>query len=246
MKFLKRFFPLLTILFLQLSAFAQEMETVPDSTATQTLFSKGSIKKIGLYVAPEIGVGQYGSAFTPIGSASAMLLINNKWAFGANVGRTIDRDFTPKGISGDNSLSLNVITRGLKVEYGFAANKVFHVTIPVSFGLGNFSIDSVNGQSSNDTFDFDHGHGNGHGGFFGRGINRNDNNHFGYITPGLNLELNVMKYARLFLGISYRIATGLKNNTIYNTVSTSDFSGVGLSLGAKIGLFEFNVRKDKS
>ncbi len=244
MKILKRFFPLLIILFIQLSAFAQEMEMVQDSSATQTLFSKGSIKKIGLYVAPEIGVGQYGNAFTPIGSASAMLLINNKWAFGANVGRTIDRDFTPKGISGDNSLSLKVMTRGLKVEYGFAANKVFHVTVPVSFGLGNFSIDSVNGLGINDTFD--HGHGNGHGGFFGRGNARNGNNNFGYITPGLNLEVNVMKYARIFLGVSYRIAIGLKNNTSYTTLSSSDFSGLGMSIGAKIGLFEFNVRKDKS
>lgn len=233
----KNFITLFFIAFLASFAFAQESITA-DSTATQTLFSKGSIKELGLYVAPEIGIGQYGNAFTPIASASAMLLLNNKWAIGVSVSKTLDNQFAPKGLSSDNSVYLDVMTQGLKVEYGFAANKVWHLTLPVGFGIGNFRADTL-GRVYGDN-DFHHGHGG-----YGNGSGRS-NNHFGYLAPGLNLEVNVTKFTRFFLGASYRVALGLKNNTSFTSIASGDFSGLGLAMGVKAGLFEFNVKKDQS
>jgi hypothetical protein len=93
--------------------------------------------------------------------------------------------------------------------------------------------------------DFDnHGgdRGNGHG-----FSNRNSNNsNFGFVQPGLNLEVNVFKYGKLYLGASYRIATNVDSDAVAPyTLTTAQVSGLNINIGAKIGLFNFNVAKSK-
>ncbi len=240
------FFAVLLAFLIHESGLAQDDVMILDSTKTQTLLGKASLKKIGLYVSPEIGFGQYAGATTPIAGGSAMFLLNNKWAIGGAVSRTLMHDFAPTGISTAKDLGLEVNTAGLKVEYSFGANKVFHLTMPVTFGVGGFSIDSLNPTSVPAIDSTDTGFHDGHHKGIGRhnfGGRNEFNNYFGFITPGLNLEVNLMKFAKVYVGASYRIATNLKNNTGYTTVAANDFSGINFVIGTKLGLFEYKVRK---
>jgi hypothetical protein len=50
------------------------------------------------------------------------------------------------------------------------------------------------------------------------------------IQPGVSLELNVFKYAKLFGAVNYRFAAGQN--------STADMKGVSGQIGLKLGLFD--------
>ena len=50
------------------------------------------------------------------------------------------------------------------------------------------------------------------------------------IQPGVSLELNVFKYAKLFGAVNYRFAAGQN--------STANMKGVSGQIGLKLGLFD--------
>lgn len=216
-----------------LSLFGQEIPVVKDTAkVTQTLFSKVHLRTIGLYMAPEITAGQYASAFTPIGSLSAMLNVNGKFAIGANVSGTVARNFAPNNLSATNDLALRARTAGLRMEYAFSPHRLIHLTVPLTLGVGGVNVDSVGSFGFRDRERT------------GPTANGRNGVSFGFIQPGVNVEVNLFKYARFFAGVNYRIATNLfnDNNNTYN-VSTTQLSGLGINAGLKLGIFDYSCKK---
>ncbi|MFC2152934.1 hypothetical protein ACFLSE_10455 [Bacteroidota bacterium] len=63
---------------------------------------------------------------------------------------------------------------------------------------------------------------------------------FYFIEPGANVELNLRENTRLVVGLSYRYAWGLNENSIHvskTNVTNEDMSGLNISIGVKIGLY---------
>jgi len=63
---------------------------------------------------------------------------------------------------------------------------------------------------------------------------------FYIIEPGVNVEANLHTKVKLFLGLSYRLATGLdEGDTLISktNVTDNDLSGVQLNIGIKVGKY---------
>jgi hypothetical protein len=194
-------------------------------TELKTLFSmkKGSgLKSWGFTAGPVLQFGQLGAQQ----GFNFALHVNNQWSFGAVALGNM------RG-GGDNrnmptSSKLRQSFSGIQVEYTPKPNALIHISFPLMIG-------AIRSENPNNIFnsqikmgapfpkymdrDFDDDHR-----MFNRGKAA-----FG-IQPGVSLELNVFKYAKLFGAVNYRFVAG-KN-------STEDMNGVSGQLGLKLGVFD--------
>lgn len=63
---------------------------------------------------------------------------------------------------------------------------------------------------------------------------------FYFVEPGANMELNLRENIRLVLGLSYRYAWDLNENSPHvskTNVTNADMSGLNINVGVKIGLY---------
>lgn len=251
MKSKKRMSVLLVLLCMATSIYAQ------DSNETKTLFGKKEwkpLKKInylGLYVAPEIQYAGLAGGFTPMVGASAMLQINKKWGIGG-VAYTTLGDYTPTQLSSTKAYNFDAQFGGLKLEYTVKPNSLVHVSFPLIIGAGMARIDSAGRKRGEwDMFGEKGMKGEGmhsEGDRRGRGDHMGDNLFF-MIQPGVHLEMNVIKYAKVFLGASYRIAAGKSETNSTNPLlipTSSQMSGFSMNAGLKVGLFDYNIRKKRA
>jgi hypothetical protein len=100
---------------------------------------------------------------------------------------------------------------GLHLEYTLWPLQVVHLTIPLSTGIGQMKING----STNETM--------------------KGNPNFYIAEPGLMIEINVWKYAKLGFGGSYR-CTG---NVSYNSLTTKDINGFSAVASVKFGMFNY-------
>jgi hypothetical protein len=56
---------------------------------------------------------------------------------------------------------------------------------------------------------------------------------FGYLEPGIALEINLMKYVKLNLSTCYRFVSEIK----YRNLSRTDLAGINCAISFKIGIF---------
>lgn len=195
-----------------------------DSTKSsmKTIFgakkAKMKVNYLGIYLAPEYQYGQVGGSFTSLSGAALMLQFNKKFAIGATgFGSFRNRQGT----------DLNANFGGLKMEYTVKPDAAVHVSFPLVVGVGG------NG------FDFENDGG-------GRGRDRDfddmfdDDNHGNMsriIQPGVNVEANLSRYAKFYVGANYRFAF---NN---NSTNTTDLSGFSANAGLKLGIFDYTFKK---
>jgi len=197
-----------------------------DQTQTElnTLFSlkKGNgLKSWGFTAGPVLQFGQLGFQQ----GVNFAIHVNNQWSFGAGVlGNMRGGDDRNMPTSSKPRQSFS----GFQVEYTPKPNSLIHVSFPLMIGAIR-SEDPNNIYNSNlkmgapapinwdGDFDDDHR-------MFNRGPAA-----FG-IQPGVSLELNVFKYAKLFGAVNYRFAAGQN--------STADMKGVSGQIGLKLGVFD--------
>lgn len=184
-------------------------------TEMQTLFgkSKNKIHSLGFYIAPELSYGQFHGSFLPVAGNSMMLTVNKKFAIGATAYGTISdrRTSTSRGHFG-----------GLKMEYTPKPEALVHVSFPLFIGAG-----STETRNSFEGFD--------RRGRYDDRFEFNRNGSF-VLQPGVNVEANIFKYAKVFLGANYRLAA---NKSGYY----ADLSGFSSSLGLKFGVFDYKLKK---
>lgn len=200
---------------------------------TEYLFKTTKLKTIGLYFAPEIGIGALNSTTAPIVGGSTMLLFNKK--FGLGIAGQITAN--PK----NSSEMLKLGYGGVKLEYTIRPNKKIHATIPLLIG---------GAYAHNDSLPYTNYR---HTGNKSRNYDQERHQHTGsqffIIQPGVNIEANLMKYLKIFGGINYRLATKTNNGRNTNsgdTISAKQISGITATIGIKIGLFDYNISKKDS
>ncbi len=228
-----------------------------DTNETKTLFGKkewNPLKKVnylGLYVAPELHYGRLAGGFTPMGGISTMLQINKKWGIGGVVYTTFG-GYTPTQLSSTKAYNFDAGFGGLKLEYTVKPNSMIHVSFPLIIGAGMARINSAGRKRGKwDLFGEKGMKGEGVHSDWDRGGRRDgmSDNLFFMIQPGINLEMNVLKYAKVFLGASYRITAGKSKATSTNPLlipTSSQISGFYMNAGIKVGLFDYNIGKKKA
>ena len=159
--------------------------------------------------------------------------VNNKWSFGSGVLSNMrDRgDHRNMSTSSKPRQSFS----GFQLEYTPKPNALIHVSFPLMIGrirtedpnrlMNQNPQYNNNPQPGGHDFDDDHRKFNRGPGALG-------------IQPGVSLEVNVFKYAKLFGAVNYRFATGEK--------STEDMNGVSGQIGLKLGSFDRPVKAKKS
>lgn len=191
-----------------------EMKTVFGGKKT-----KLKVNYLGLYLAPEYQYGQVGSGTTSLGGAALMLQFNKKFAIGATgFGSFRNRQNT----------DLNAQFGGFKMEYTVMPNAAVHVSFPLVIGVGgngfDFDDDDRGGRGRDRDFDdiFD------------------DDNRYNMsriIQPGINVEANLSRYAKFYVGANYRFAFN------HHSTNTTDLSGFAANAGLKLGIFDYALKK---
>jgi hypothetical protein len=227
-----------------------------DSEKMQTLFSRMSkngvkkVKYLGLSVGSEIRYGMLAGQFTPMAGTSVMLHINKKWGIGAAGYGTIDNSFAPTAINAAKLLSLRSGYGGLLFEYTPKPNAAIHVSFPLLIGAGMASVDSVSNRNNRIGFRRNGRNvGKDNYGMNGRG----NNNGVGFVViqPGINVEANVFRFAKIFVGASYRIVPSVMKEAATTTTASlptptaSQLSGLNLAAGVRVGLFDYNLNRPK-
>jgi hypothetical protein len=189
--------------------------------APKTLFGSGSGEtEIGFYVAPGYQLTQAAGQTVHSFQGSAGVIFNKRFALGAAFYSTLN-EFTPE-MEIDDRLYLDLRYGGVRAEYILNPDNLVHFSFPLTIGGGEASMDYKGDLSSvGDPFGEDH---------------------FFFVEPGVQAEVNLIKNARLFVGASYRFVSGLDydyNSTVSELVNiqSSDINGLALNLGIRFGLF---------
>lgn len=200
---------------------------------TEYLFKTSKINTLGLYFAPEIGVGKLNSISTPIAGGSMMLLFNK------NLGIGVAGQITGNPKNNDELLKLGY--GGVKLEYTIRPNKKIHASIPLLIGAA---------YASNDSLPYtNYRHNDRQSKSFQKDRYQHTGSQFFIVQPGVNIEANLMKYLKIFGGINYRLATKTNNGRNVNsgdTISANQVSGISATIGIKIGIFDYNIAKKDS
>jgi hypothetical protein len=193
---------------------------------THTLLTFRKPESIGIYVAPEFQYGSLNGNFTSFGGGSLMLMINNRFAFGVTGQSSVGNTFSPT-----NSSPLFVRSRfgGGKIEYSLNPYSAIHITLPLVVGVGEIQADSISSRPR----------------FFG---GRNDfysrrGNNYVVIQPGVNVEANLLKFMKIFVGVNYRFSILNDNNS--TALPASALQGLSISAGVKMGIFNYHFGKKK-
>lgn len=202
---------------------AQQTVALKDSNKTEYIL-KGlkpvKIKQVGIYVAPETQISYLDGHVRPLYGGSAMVLFNQRLAIGLGGYST--------GYGYRNSNDINFRYGGVKVEYTFTPSKRFHFSVPVLIGMG----------TTNNRYDTDYQGPRGWGGSYRNNIGER----FFVAQGGINVEGNLFKYAKVFVGASYRFAD-VHNRRSTSSLDYNQIGGPSVNIGLKLGLFDHSLQK---
>ena len=133
--------------------------------------------------------------------------INNKLAIGGVYNFTLGDIVLP---ASNGAGKLKMKWGGLHLEYTLWPLQVVHLTLPLSAGIGKMNIT----ENLNETM--------------------TGSPNFIFAEPGLMIEINIWKYAKLGFGGSYRYTS----NVTYNALNTNDLNGFSVVASVKFGMFK--------
>jgi hypothetical protein len=215
---------LLAFLLIGFNSFSQEtLLKINKDTSSQmkTLFKPARLQSFGLSLQSQVLFGKGG----PERGMGFQVHLNNKLSLGiASFNSMRGRD---GGMQMDPQQRFSAFT----MEVTPMANKVFHLSFPLAIGRiqEDAPLRAYPAYVSSSMVMPQPGP--------GRGMNRNDRRGPGTlgIQPGINLEVNLFKYVKVFGGANYRFAFGEEK--------TPDMSRAAGTLGVKVGVFDYRKKR---
>ena len=186
--------------------------TAQTDEPAKTLFGNKKLQ-LGYFINPACQFGNIAGSTAVLPAVGAGISINNNWYVGLNY-KFIATENTPVGET-DSSLYLDQKLFGIKCEYSNWSKKVAHVNVLFEAGIGETEYDLK------DSYESAHS-----------SLPKNDA-WYAYLEPGVNLEINVWKYAKLNLCASYRLISSMN----FRSITEKDLMGFNYAVGFKIGLF---------
>jgi hypothetical protein len=179
---------------------------------TKTVFGNNK-SHIGYFINPSCQFGKIAGSAAVMPGIGAGITLNNVLSLGLNY-KYIATENTPTG-EVDNSLYLDQRYIGFKGEYSIFPLRAVHLNFPVEAGFGETELDVKDSYENNHL------------------IAPTDDAWFGYLEPGILLEINLWKYLKLNFSTSYRLVS----NVTFRNLSEKDFRGLNYSTSIKIGIF---------
>lgn len=217
-------------------AFGQEtLIKIRKDTSSQmkTLFKPKKLTSFGISLQSQILFGKGG----PERGTGLQVHLNNKLSLGIASFNSMTRRNDRNGMMGpDDRQRFNAFT----IEATPMANKVFHVSFPLAIGR----IQEESAMYEDRAYPaYVPQPGSGGPGGPGPGYGRGGSRHGGNdpyrngpralgIQPGINLEVNLFKYVKVFGGANYRFALGEEK--------TPGMSRANGTLGVKVGVFDYH------
>ena len=211
---------LIAFLFVGFTSFGQEtlIKIKKDtSSSMKTLFKPAKLQSIGLSFQSQVLFGKGG----PEHGVGVQLHLNNKLSLGIASFNSNPRNDDPNRYSDEPRRRFTALT----MEATPMANKVFHLSFPLAIGGIQVEDQSIYNQYSSYAMPQP-----------GPGY-RNDRrgpNTLG-VQPGVNLEVNLFKYVKVFGGANYRFAFGEEK--------TPGMSRAAGTIGVKLGVFDYRKKR---
>jgi len=174
----------------------------------KTHLFKDKSTSISPFINPTFEYSQIATKNSMIPGVRAGVIINKRFTIAGFYNFTLGDIALP---STNGAGKLQVKLEGLHLEYTLWPLQVVHLSIPLSAGIGQMKIEG----STNPV------------------INGDPN--FYFAQPGLMIEINVWKYAKLGFGGSYRY-TG---NVSYNSLTSNQLNGFSAVASVKFGFFDY-------
>ncbi len=214
---------LIAFLFLGFTSFGQEtlIKIKKDTTSSmRTLFKPAKLKSFGLSFQSQVLIGKGG----PESGMGFQVHLNNKLSLGiASFNSIPKREDRNGGFAPEPRQRFTAFT----MEATPMANKVFHLSFPLAIGRIQEESPMINYSSSYYYSSYMPQPGPGY-------LNdRRGPNTLG-VQPGINLEVNLLKYVKVFGGANYRFAFGEEK--------TPDMSRAAATFGVKLGVFDYRIR----
>jgi hypothetical protein len=181
--------------------------------STKTLFGSGK-PVIGYFVSPSCQIRDIAGSTAVIPGISGGILLNESIYLGLNYKFSVTEN-TPAGQT-DTRLYLDQKWGGLKFEYSLSPAKIVHLTFPVEAGISHIEYDVKDSYGDVGGFNVP-----------------NSDATFAYVEPGVALEVNLMKYAKLNLSVGYQLTNGVS----FGQLTGKDLRGFVCGISLKIGLF---------
>ncbi len=173
---------------------------------------KDKPRDIALYLNPTFEYSQVAYQKTKIAGLGGGVIINKKISVGLVYNMALGDIRLP---AANGYGKLNMKWEGIHFEYTLWPLQKVHLTFPLSAGIGQLKITGgTNGTST------------GSPNFF-------------FAEPGLMIEANVWKYAKLGIGTGYRYTA----NVNYNSLSSNDLSGFAAVVSLKFGNFRYSIHR---
>lgn len=193
------------------------------SSSMKTLFKPNKLTSVGLSLQSQMLFGKGG----PERSMGFQVHLNNKLSLGIASFNSMDRRDDRNGMAPEPRQRFNAIT----LEATPMANKVFHLSFPLAIGRIQLEDPMIYNYSSSMMPQ----PGPGHGGYRGRNDPyRNGPRALG-VQPGINLEVNLFKYVKVFGGANYRFAFGEEK--------TDGMAKAAGTIGVKVGVFDYRKKR---
>ena len=212
---------LIAFLFWGFTSFGQEtlIKIKKDTTSSmRTLFKPAKLKSFGLSFQSQVLIGKGG----PESGMGFQVHLNNKLSLGiASFNSIPKREDRNGGFAPEPRQRFTAFT----MEATPMANKVFHLSFPLAIGGIQVEDQSIYNQYSSYAMPQP-----------GPGY-RNDRrgpNTLG-VQPGVNLEVNLFKYVKVFGGANYRFAFGEEK--------TPGMSRAAGTIGVKLGVFDYRKKR---
>lgn len=194
------------ICFATLSLFAQEKEKI-NSNEIRTL-AGNNITSNGFYAGLSFGYSQIDQKDAFLSNVRLAWIINHNFAIGvAGSGFVSDLDHY-YDVPGDQ-FALTGGHAGLFLEPIFFAKNPIHISMPIIIGMGGIyawnESDYNPQQWEHNTYDY-----------------HEDWDAYFVIEPGLELDINVVRFMRLSLGATYRITDDIQMNHDDNIALSKD------------------------
>ncbi|MFM6913829.1 MAG: hypothetical protein ACKOUQ_02850 [Aquirufa sp.] len=220
MKYTIRLFVLLFIGFQSVSqAFGQEtlIKIRKDtSSSMKTLFKPHKLKSFGLSLQSQVLFGKGG----PEHGMGLQVHLNNKLSLGIASFNSNPRNDDPNRYADEPRRRFNALT----MEITPMANKVFHLSFPLAIGRIQEEAPMINYPAYPGTVYQPNPYRQADDRFM------NGPRALG-IQPGINLEVNLFKYVKVFGGANYRFAFGEEK--------THGMARAAGTLGVKVGVFDY-------
>lgn len=187
--------------------------TAQTSGEKRTLFGNRK-PEIGYIATPSCQIGNFAGSIAVIPGIGAGVLLGNKYYLGLNYRFTATEN-TPAGGS-NNNLYLDQRWGGMRLEYSLFPEKTFHLNFPVEIGLSHIENDMKESFRGVPDIPVSYGEAT-----------------FGYIEPGVVVEINLMKFARLNFSVGYQFTSSVT----FDNLTERDFRGFLYAVALKIGVY---------